>query len=446
MAKRRSLENSTTIATQSSYAPNGKYGINGKPYEQWAEEVMAAAAVKQLIDNQPQLKPMTMTKKDREIAKVKGDRNAEYERKQELQRKGVEALGILGTFARPSTWAALPFTGIEHFGEGFGTEWANTPLDLALPLAWQGAVNTANTAANAWRYRGFNAGNTPKGLLANAESLIARGVPEITAENATSITPEQWNAAYRAAYERGDKAEGQRLWSLWFKQKAPNNKVASGDGLPIRLRHNTDSKPWNVYDESFFDSQTGDGGWYGKGLYTTGNSWGKNAYGKNTMPLFVNMEKPAVIPPANISLNEIPDNFTTGYIARNFFNRSLSKEEYLRDPGQDFLELKEMYPELASKAVENTEKADGIIVQREAHGYLPFAPFEEVVLPKGTHIKSAEPFTLDANGNLIDLTERANFGKNDIRYSWLTPFLGLGTLGTMYGASNKRSLENNGYK
>ena len=141
--------NSTPVATTSSYAPNGRYGINGKPYEQWAEEKKAAVAAQEWADNQPQLKSMTMTKKEREIAKVKGDRNAEHERKQKMQRKGVEALGILGTFARPSTWAALPFTGIERFGEGFGTEWANTPIDLAFPLAWRGAVSTVGAARNA---------------------------------------------------------------------------------------------------------------------------------------------------------------------------------------------------------------------------------------------------------------------------------------------------------
>ncbi len=272
----------------------------------------------------------------------------------------------------------------------------------------------------------------PNSLGANGIQFESRVItPQITAENAASTTPEQWNAAYRAAYERGDKAEGQRLWDLWFRQHSKNNKLTSENNFPIKLRHNTDSEPWNIYDESHFNSATGDGGWYGKGLYTSGNSWGETAYGKNTMYLYGYMENPAVIPPANIGLDDIPENFTTGYIARDFFNRGISKEDYVKNLSGDALEWSKVYPELISKAINNTEKADGIIVQKEASRIHPFAPFQEVVLPKGTHIKSAEPFTLDDSGRLIDLTDRANFNINDIRYG-LLPF-GIGLTG--YGIS-----------
>lgn len=45
--------------------------------------------------------------------------------------------------------------------------------------------------------------------------------------------------------------------------------------------------------------------------------------------------------------------------------------------------------------------------------------------------------TYDDSGNLIPLSQRFNWNKNDIRYSWLAPFLGLGTLGTFLNNVNK---------
>lgn len=271
------------------------------------------------------------------------------------------------------------------------------------------------------------------GIAGGAKSLLTRGgskaissprtlFPQRTLGQVKGIsgeiptTTEQWNAAYRAAYNRGDRAEGQRLWDLWFRHQAKNNKLVGENNFPIKLRHNTDSEPWNKYDESYFDSATRDGGWYGKGLYASGNSWGENAYGKNTMRLYGYMENPAIVPPANIGLDELPENFTTSYIAKEFFNRGISKENYVKNLSDDALEWSKVYPELISKAIDNTTKADGVIVQREASRFHPFAPFNEVVLPKGTHIKSAEPFTLADDGSLIDLTDRANFNINDIRW------------------------------
>jgi hypothetical protein len=48
---------------------------------------------------------------------------------------------------------------------------------------------------------------------------------QITTENATSITPEQWTAAQDAAIARGDMAEAQRLRDLHFKVNAPEADV-----------------------------------------------------------------------------------------------------------------------------------------------------------------------------------------------------------------------------
>lgn len=55
---------------------------------------------------------------------------------------------------------------------------------------------------------------------------------KITAENAASITPEQWTAAQDAAIARGDMVEAQRLRDLHFKANAPNPYISEGVYLP----------------------------------------------------------------------------------------------------------------------------------------------------------------------------------------------------------------------
>ena len=57
------------------------------------------------------------------------------------------------------------------------------------------------------------------------------------------------------------------------------------------------------------------------------------------------------------------------------------------------------------------------------------SPYENVVY-KPNQIKTAEAVTHDNNGVRIPLGERDNFKLGDIRYSWLAPFIGLGTLGS----------------
>ena len=52
------------------------------------------------------------------------------------------------------------------------------------------------------------------------------------------------------------------------------------------------------------------------------------------------------------------------------------------------------------------------------------------------NIKSANAITYDDNSVRIPLGERDNFNINDIRYG-LLPFIGLGTLGTMYRPYNQ---------
>lgn len=260
-------------------------------------------------------------------------------------------------------------------------------------------------------------------------------IKQITAENAASMTPEQWTAAqdaaiakalnitpeeiasltkeqYEAAIARGINTEElSRLRLLHNSVKAPNNKIRvnRGKGEPFVLHHDTDNKPWNVYDDSYFGKT--DEGWYGKGLYLSGAPFGKNAYGKNTMKLFANVENPVYA----------KDNFEVG-LTKQFFNRGIPKEDALKilesslEPNE--LELFLKHKKSITKALDRVYNADGVIVPLNANGALnrPYSPYHEVVVPDGRKVKSADAVTFNDNGVRIPLGERDNFNINDIRY------------------------------
>lgn len=300
------------------------------------------------------------------------------------------------------------------------------------------------------RYYRFKPGYIGMNGVPVESRIIDSKFPKITPENIASITPAQWTAAqdaavaralnitpeetasltkkqYEAAIARGVNTEElSRLRLLHNSVKAPNNKVRvnKGKGEPFILDHDTDNEPWNVYDDSYFGKT--DEGWYGKGLYLSGAPFGKNAYGKNTMKLFANVENPVYA----------KDNFEVG-LAKQFFNRGIPKEDALKilesslEP--DELELFLKHKKSIAKALDRVYNADGVIVPLDANEALnrPYSPYHEVVVPDGRKVKSADAVTFDDNGVRIPLGKRDNFNINDIRYG-LLPFLGLGTAATLY--------------
>lgn len=218
--------------------------------------------------------------------------------------------------------------------------------------------------------------------------------PQITAENATSITPEQWTAAQDAAIARGDMAEAQRLRDLHFKISASNTKVVDVAGNPQLVIHKTPND-FTVFDNS---RSIGKLNWaatpkaFGaeNGVFATGA--GTNP---KEMRLYVNMKNPHYptidegMEPAFIEEGE---DGILGIVDKDMtdFYKSAS------DAGEGFH---------MSLGVDN-----------------PYA------------LKSANAVTYDNNGVRIPLGKRDNFKLNDIRYG-LIPF-GIGLTG--YGLFNNQ--------
>ena len=196
------------------------------------------------------------------------------------------------------------------------------------------------------------------------ERAEAGRTPVITAENAASMTPEQWTAAQDAAIARGDMTEAQRLRDLHFKVSAPNTKIVDENGN----------------DESLYG--TTDGGMYGTGVYTTPYKGYAEQYGDNMIDLYANISNP--VDARNLSIDDL----------------MLGKLE----EGNNIFRWTDI-----------GGKRDGVLGKNH---YLNTKYPYEVVSHNPSKVKSADAVTYDNNGTRIPLGERDNFSINDIRYGW----------------------------
>lgn len=228
-------------------------------------------------------------------------------------------------------------------------------------------------------------------------SPITRKAPQITAENAASITPEQWTAAQDAAIARGGMAEAQRLRDLHFKVSAPNTKVVDINGNPQLVIHKTPSD-FTVFDNS---KSIGRLNWA-----ATPEAFGENkvfATGAGTNPkemrLYINMKNP--------HYPTIDEGMEPAYINEG-------EDGILGIVDKDWTGLYKS----ASDAGEGFNMSLGVDN--------PYA------------LKSADVVTYDDNGIRIPLGERDNFNINDIRYGLLPFGIGLTGLGVSTGTPLKK--------
>lgn len=221
----------------------------------------------------------------------------------------------------------------------------------------------------------------------------AARTPQITADNAANITPEQWTIAQDLAIAKGDMNEAQRLRDLHFMIKAPNT-FASINGKPLQLYHGTNND-FNAFDLSKYGST--DGGTFGRGVYTTPVQEYAQLYGKNNMPLYMKLDNP-----------------------RDYREYSIG----------DLIAEKLAFGEDFSTG----NGIDGVIGRPSWKG---FKGLKEYVSHNPKNIKSSKAVTYDNKGVRIPLGKRDNFKLNDIRYG-LIPF-GVGLTG--YGLfNNKKAL------
>lgn len=241
---------------------------------------------------------------------------------------------------------------------------AETPIDYVEGGLWLAPIGgVAYQATKPAMKKGVN-------LVTNWAN---RMTSEITPENAASITSEQWDAAYRAAYEAGNKAEGQRLWDLWFKQKAPNTKQTT----PM----------FNASGESTFNEFNG--GETGLNWFSESEKYAAN----HGVPRAFYINEP------NIYFGNVPA-WIKGTPANKKYIESLKKLGYSEK-------------QISQKVQEINEAASSTAPAAKSVG---MGANNELVTRNNSTMKLAEPFTTADDGSLIDLTKRANFSNPDIRY------------------------------
>jgi hypothetical protein len=77
-----------------------------------------------------------------------------------------------------------------------------------------------------------------------------------------------------------------------FKKAFGNSKLINPDGSPELNYHSTYNDLFDTFDINKFDSSTNDGGWYGKGFYTSPNEKWANRFGDKTLTGYLNIENP----------------------------------------------------------------------------------------------------------------------------------------------------------
>ena len=77
-----------------------------------------------------------------------------------------------------------------------------------------------------------------------------------------------------------------------FKKSFGNSKLINPDGSPEINYHSTYNDLFDTFDINKFDSSTNDGGWYGKGFYTSPNKKWANRFGDNTLEGYLNIKNP----------------------------------------------------------------------------------------------------------------------------------------------------------
>lgn len=189
------------------------------------------------------------------------------------------------------------------------------------------------------------------------------GLPTTKSDEITNLSE-----LYRSAFERGDIQEGQRLLDLWWEKRTGQE--------PFNLYHGSHKE--NIKLDPQYYEKLGLGSGMDNIFFTTPDPTIAKYYGPFTHRLYVKSTNPNI----------------TNYKGASWdgLNLPWSNQQALNDlnSGYDMSILK------------NIKEPPGIT--------------DDYVSLNLKNIKSAEPFTLDNNSNLIPLNERFNFGVNDIRY------------------------------
>lgn len=331
--------------------------------------------------------------------------------------------------ANPYVDAALTSMGGAHAAQSLANGEANwmTALELA-PLGrlakplYEGVVQPGMRLFNSpltgnWTRIGNREYRFKPGYLG------MNGTP--VESRAVTMTDAEWDAAYNAALKSLDMKEVQRLRDLHFRVKTPNNQLINEFGEPFIMKHYgnkwTEFNPDETMDGVLWNA---DANAFKLDEIETFEKVGLPTEWKN---LFINMEKP---------IYDEVTNYTAKLLSRAKKGDKEAAEELFKTYGVS-------NPDGLVKKLKLTEDAlrkQGLDVSAEEIQHLKdIGVYGEEsamsVAPYPNKIKLADAITYDNEGNIIPLSQRDNFGVNDIRYSWLPWLLGGASATTLYNVN-----------
>ena len=258
-----------------------------------------------------------------------------------------------------------------------------------------------------------NVGITPDGkpIIFDAQLNTAtkmQATPTITAENAASITPEQWTAAQDAAIAKGDIAEAQRLRDLHTLVDI-QNPVVQLDGYPLQLFR---GERYKRVDPTLGRGQ------FQEGVYlSTDKDYARQFTGLSKY----NQPKESYLENAN------NDKLSSYYI----FGDKITDIDF---PINAHNILRYKYGDTFNTLDEHVVNKYNILRGHDAivdNSKWYNSQGTEYVVQDPRHVKLSDAVTYDNNGVRIPLGKRDNFNINDRRYSWLPWLLGGASIGTI---------------
>lgn len=311
------------------------------------------------------------------LTELKDKKNRNFIAVLDIRRRGgrnyVEINSVISLYPKDSAiriakWFDSEKAGLTAKGEAPLLKWADKNKTLIWLSSHSSDVNAAGLS-----YKRI-ANIVSKFEKTNTES-------EKSASDGTKfrkVTPEM-DAEYMSAVENGDMETAERLVKEAAKMAMPDTKIVDEDGYPMVVYHRTPNE-FTIFDPEKIGEST-DAGAFGSGFYLSPADFGP-LYGKNLMPLFVNLKNPLMLNDANA--------FET-------------KEPFY---GEDYLWGKEQAENFNAWVKENGY--DGVWYENNGR--------DEIIAFESNQIKSADAVTYDDNGNVIPLSERFNEEESDIRF------------------------------
>ena len=245
-----------------------------------------------------------------------------------------------------------------------------------------------------WRQHAFD--NTAKAKRAYSKptadimpvegSITTSDIPNITPENAASITPEQWTAAQDAAIAKGDMVEAQRLRDL--------HSSLTDSATPGKYYRGTQTKR-NSYPDRHIDEEVGEM----NGIYLTKKPKYAKTYG-DVEEFYLRSNNPLE---TEGSWTGVIDDATRAEI---------------ENAGYDAVVNNRFDTGFLNKLLRNSR--------------------DETITFNGKNLKLADAVTYDDNGIRIPLGDRDNFSNPDIRWGLLPWILGGGASATGYNYLNNQ--------